>query len=391
MTRRLLGLLPWPPKEGLKGCVVIKPNLLVPLPASTGATTRVEVVRTIAQMCLEAGAGDVVVAESSNWGVDTDEVFKTLGYTDMAREVGCRLLSIKRDEMEEVEVSGQFMRRFRVPVTLRHADYLINVPKLKAHGMAYVTVGLKNLGVGSHTDDQKEMMHRIGDFRALTPEIRAKGSGLDHNIVSVNLAYRCDLTVVDGIEGQEGPGSPLSGQLNHPGVMIAGFDRVGVDAVASEAIGVTPTKVPHLRLAHKAGLGEIDIGRLELVGVPLEQLDCAFEPAVDVHPERFARSGIEVVIGRACYACLSELSYFLGRHVDDLAQLAPVTFCVGDVDRIKASADRRRLVFFGNCARKHLYGGGHVTGCPPRSRRQVFEALGAADLYSTDEGVEGTR
>jgi len=53
--------------------------------------------------------------------------------------------------------------------------------------------------------------------------------------------------------------------------------------------------------------------------------------------------------------------------------------------------ERRHLVYFGNCAGQHLYGGGLVTGCPPRSRRQVFQALGALDLYTPDEGISLNR
>ena len=391
MTRRLLKQLGWPPQGGLHGRVVIKPNLLVLLPASSGATTDPEVVRAIAEMCYEAGASEVIIAESSNWGVDTDAAFQALGYVGMARKTGCRLLNIKKDQLEEVEVPGLFMKRFRVSRTVRNADYVINVPKMKAHRMTYVTFGLKNLGVGGHTDDQKEVMHRIGNYLVLSDEAMAKGSGLDHNIVAINLAYRVDLTVVDGLVAQEGPGAPLTGGPVQSGLLVAGYDRVGVDAVASRIMGIDPAIVPHLTLAHEAGLGEIDLSKLELTGVPLQDLRCSFKPAIDLHPEQFAPPGVEVVVGRACYACLGDLAYFMERHAGELAKLAPVTIYVGKVPYSKPPMERRHLVYFGNCAGLHLYGGGLVTGCPPRSRRQVFQALGALDLYTPDEGISLNR
>jgi len=222
----------------------------------------------------------------------------------MARETGCALLNIKKDQLEVVEVPGLFMKRFWVSQTVRNADYVINVPKMKVHRMTYVTFGLKNLGVGGHTDDQKEIMHRIGSYPVLSNEEMDRGSGLDHNIVAINLAYHVDLTVVDGLYAQEGPGAPLTGVCVPSGVLIAGYDRVGVDAVASTVMGVDPAIVPHLTLAHTAGLGEYDLNKLELTGVPLQDLRCSFKPAIDLHPERFAPPGVEVVIGRACYACL---------------------------------------------------------------------------------------
>ncbi len=386
-TRRALEQLSWPPQGRLQGCVVIKPNLLVLRPAPTGATTDPEVVRVIVEMCRDAGASQVVIAESSNWGVNTDAAFETLGYAAMARATGCRLLNLKKDEMVEVQVPGRFMKRFWVPRTLREADYVITVPKMKAHRMTHVTFGLKNMGVGSHTDDQKEVMHRIGNYLVLSDEDMDRGSGLDHNIVSINLAYRCDLTVVDGLVAQEGPGAPLTGDPVAAGLIVAGHDRVGTDAVATKAMGIDPLIVPHLTLAHEAGLGEVDIGKLELIGVPLEEIGVPFKPGIDLHPERFAPPGVEVVIGRACYACLGDLAYFMERHAGELAQLAPVTIYVGKVGTVKPEFERRHLIFFGNCAGERLYGGGFVSGCPPRSRRQVFQALGALDLYTADEGI----
>ena len=391
MTHRVLDQLSWPAQARLGDRVVIKPNLLVPRLAATGATTDPEVVRAVVDMAFGAGADDLVIAESSNWGVDTDAVFEALGYTDIARDTGCRLLNIKDDELVEVEVPGLCMRTFLVSRTLREADYVINVPKMKTHRMTHVTLGLKNMGVGSHTDDQKEVMHRIGNYPVLGDEVIAKGSGLDHNIVAINLAYRCDLTVVEGLVAQDGPGAPLTGHPVPAGLIVAGQDRVGVDAVASIVMGLDPGSIPHLTLANEAGLGEIDVQNLELVGVPLQELDLLFEPGISLHPESFAPPGVDVVIGQACYACLGDLAYFIERHADDLAALAPVTIYVGKVGRIKPEMERRRLVFYGNCAGEHLYGGGLVTGCPPRSRRQVFQALGALDLYTSDEGITLTR
>jgi len=390
-TRRAMEQLEWPPKGALRGRVLIKPNLLVLRPASSGATTDPDIVRTVVQMSLDAGASEVVVAESSNWGVDTDAAFEALGYGKLARETGCRLLNLKEDSFVEVEVDGQFMKRFLMPRTLIEADYVINVAKMKAHRMTYVTFGLKNMGVGSHNDDQKEEMHRIGNYAVLSDEVMDRGSGLDHNIVSVNLACRCDLTVVDGLVAQEGPGAPLTGGPVPAGLIVAGYDRVGTDVVTSTIMGIDPTTVPHMVLAHQAGLGEIDIGKLQLGGVPLEDIDVSFEPAINLDPGSFAPPGVEVVVGRACYACLGDLAYFIKRHADELAQLAPATIYVGKVGPVKPPMERRHLVFFGNCAGEHLYGGGFATGCPPRSRRQVFQSLGALDLYTSDENIDLSR
>ena len=51
--------------------VLIKPNVLCAQDASGGATTSPRLVKAAADLCLEAGAKQVTVGESSNWGIDS--------------------------------------------------------------------------------------------------------------------------------------------------------------------------------------------------------------------------------------------------------------------------------------------------------------------------------
>ena len=57
----------------------------------------------------------------------------------------------------------------------------------------------------------------------------------------------------------------------------------------------------------------------------------------------------------------------------------------------KMKPERAMHIYYGNCAGSHIYGGGFVPGCPPRSRRQFIQAIGALDIYRQDEGLDTDR
>src|SRR4030042_2318150 len=59
--------------------VIIKPNLVYPVAACTGATTDWRVCKAIARMVKEAGA-QPIIAESSAIGVDTEKTFQVCSY-----------------------------------------------------------------------------------------------------------------------------------------------------------------------------------------------------------------------------------------------------------------------------------------------------------------------
>jgi hypothetical protein len=113
--------------------------------------------------------------------------------------------------------------------------------------------------------------------------------------VTVDLvgARPIDLAIIDGIETQtaaEGaapaPGSARKIHLVTPGILVAGFNAVCTDAVAMALMGLDPGAdrgTPPfencdstLRLAEDAGIGTRDLGKIEIVGPPLERLRFPF-------------------------------------------------------------------------------------------------------------------
>ena len=203
--------------------------------------------------------------------------------------------------------------RRRVPDPLVHAErrggrlaveagtVLINVPKLKTHGIAITTACVKNLMGVDYVCDR----HYCGQaIRAALPRMAAPGGpGLgewatldDHEKVQRELAKRLvdlakvvrpALNVVEGVVGRDGTGFHRG--RNFPlGVCLAGTCAVTVDAFASWLMGFDPLKLIYLSEAAAAGLGEIDPRKIEVYTVEIGGLvrcrDAAglrFDPAFD--------------------------------------------------------------------------------------------------------------
>jgi uncharacterized protein (DUF362 family) len=84
---------------------------------------------------------------------------------------------------------------------------------------------------------------------------------LDQCIADLNLLFEPHLCVVDATEFiiTNGPFGP--GKLHKPQKIIAGSDRVAIDAYCAALWELDPTKVRMIRMAHEHGIGEIDVAK----------------------------------------------------------------------------------------------------------------------------------
>ena len=286
--------------------VVIKPNIFCPRPAPT--TTDPRVVVALVELALEAGAGDVIVAEGRSISTakfrashnTTRACAEVVGMTRAVEAVGGRMVYLEEDEFVEVDVpGGQVLRKAHVPQTILDADVLINVPVLKIHSLTLVTLGIKNLH-GLISDEDKLFGHNYRDLPAkLTDFLRVRSP---------------DLTLIDGIVGQESDHSD-EGSPVEMGLIVAGKDVVAVDAVSSAVIGFDPLEIDTTRLAGQYGLGEADLRAIQVLGESIESVRRPFaRPNIDLDPELFP--GLKVIAGDYCRSC----RYYIRRGLDKLAQ-----------------------------------------------------------------------
>jgi uncharacterized protein (DUF362 family) len=230
--------------------VLVKPNIGWDRSPEQAANTNPEVVRTVVQLCLDAGAKRVrVMDRTCN---DPRRCYRTSGIKDAVEGLGSPAVSVEfMDERKFVPVAfdrGETLKKWLVSEDYLGADKRINLAIAKHHNAARLTMTLKNtMGV-------------LGGNRGTIHH------DLDQNIADMNTRLAFDLYLLDAVRILVGNG-PQGGRLSdvkRKDVVIAGRDPVAVDAYGATLFGITGADVSHVAHAARLGLGEIDLAKTEL-------------------------------------------------------------------------------------------------------------------------------
>ncbi len=236
--------------------VLIKPNLLMARPPEMAVTTHPEILRAVIRLARDAGA-EVLVGDSPGLG-SARTVCEKSGIMAVIEEEGAVLTEL--DEAVPVKGGGQF-HRFEIARAVSEADVVINLPKLKTHGMMTLTGAVKNL-FGCIPGRRKAQWHL--------------SAGVNRDAFATMLVELCAmirprLTIMDAVVGMEGNG-PGSGDPREIGLVLGGQDPVALDAVAGAIVGADPELLYTLRAAAAAGKGETRLDRIRLLGERLEDV-----------------------------------------------------------------------------------------------------------------------
>ena len=236
--------------------VLLKPNLLKASRPEAAVTTHPEVVRSVIRLVRECGASPVI-GDSPGIG-DLRRVCERAGILAVMDEEGVPLIEF--DAPVPVKSRGRF-QRIEIAQPVVEADAIINLPKFKTHGMTTLTGAVKNL-FGCIPGKRKVQWHF--------------STGIDHDafmrmLVELMVLLKPRLTIMDAIVGMEGNG-PGSGDPREIGVVLAGKDPVAVDAVMGALVGIGPERLPVLRAALSAGVGEPRIERIETLGEKIDMV-----------------------------------------------------------------------------------------------------------------------
>ena len=233
-VQRAIDLLALNPARSLP--VLLKPNFNSADPAP--ASTHPEIVRSLALALQGMGARSITIGERSGMG-STRQVMQQIGVFDLADELG-----LKTAVFDEIDEKEWVVRRandfhwpdgFAVPRLLLDSPCVVQTCNLKTHRFGgHFTLSLKNsVGfaakrVSSDGINYMEQLHS-SDYQR-------------HMIAEINTVYEPSLIVVDGVNAFVS-GGPDAGQLVHPEVILAGTDRIAVDAVGVAILrlfGTTP-------------------------------------------------------------------------------------------------------------------------------------------------------
>ncbi|KPJ53578.1 hypothetical protein AMJ39_04190 [candidate division TA06 bacterium DG_24] len=241
--------------------VVIKPNLLAGREPQAAVTTHPALVCAVARHVAELGAHPII-ADSPSGPFSTAElqsVYRSTGMETASRESGAAL-SCDVELVEQPVPGGKAISRARLLHAILSADLIINLPKLKTHGLTLLTGGVKNM-FGAVPGREKAQYHLRWPDR----------SDFSEMLVDIWMLTAPGLTVMDGIVGMEGNG-PGGGDPRWLGVLIAGTSSLSVDMVAAAVVGIPPMEVTTTRAAIARGLGLRSLEELDLVGAPLHRV-----------------------------------------------------------------------------------------------------------------------
>lgn len=229
--------------------VLVKPNICIAAPPEQAATTNPDVVGTLVKMCLEAGAASVLVLDYPF--ASFDAAYDASGIAQAVAAAGGSMEKISDYKFREVRLpDGEDLHSIGIYEEVLKADVLIDVPIAKHHGIAQLTIGMKNLmGVVNN----RATFH--ANFKKRLPDLLT--------------AVRPTLTVVDAVRILTN-GGPTGGDPNDVqrlDMVIATADIVAADAYASTLFGKKPDYLAYVAHAAERGLGVADLGRLQVAEV----------------------------------------------------------------------------------------------------------------------------
>lgn len=320
-------------KPGLR--VLIKPNWNG---CGVPGSTSLEVVLATCRWLFARGAGEVVVGDGPVplGRAAIERYFEEMDAPAKLASLGAGFINFDDGEHRLFHDLPDLPDEIGVTAHALTCDLLINIALLKVHSCCLSTLCTKNLK-GCLRPDDKMAFHRIGLLPA---------------IVALNRIVRSDINIVDAIDAMEGDHN--AGELVHMGLLFAGTDRVAVDAVASEQIGLESGTIPLLALASEAGLGQSDTAQIEVVGErpPTRIFELPQEHLKRLYPD------LEIDDDGACSACRASLMDGLYAAGSDVS-VASVALGTDSVPRPDA-------LVLGRCMQSYWSSHPHVAGCPPK-------------------------
>jgi uncharacterized protein (DUF362 family) len=225
--------------------VVIKPNLSWARRPELAATTHPQVMQALIELCQDAGAKRVRIADNTIH--DARQCFALTGAGIIAKNTGSDLIYPRSSLMRKMKLKGNRLDVWPVFKPLIEADVLINLPIAKHHSLSGLTLGMKNWigGVGG----SRWSLHQ----------------DINHSIVDLASFFQPTVTLIDAIRimTQNGPSGGSTSYVSVKNTLILSNDPVAADAKAALLFNRKPQDLGFIRMAQQQGLGTDDFRKLD--------------------------------------------------------------------------------------------------------------------------------
>ena len=244
--------------------VLLKPNLVDYVPGNA-INTHPRLVVAAAEAFRRLGAGNVVVGEGAGHQRDTQLVLSESGYEQDLRLDAIPFVDLNRDQLVRVQLGASYtdLKHLWLPRTVLGSDFLVSMPKVKAHHWSGVTLSMKNMfGVvpGNKYGWPKNILH---------------WKGIHESILDICATVPIHFVIADAVLGMEGNG-PLNGSPRPLWTIVLADDPVAADATCARLMGFEPGRIPHIQEAARF-LGNSSLGLIDQAGEVLRRPEVPFQ------------------------------------------------------------------------------------------------------------------
>jgi len=367
------------PKEAK---IFIKPNIVYwssgPHP-KWGVITTSRVMEDVVTILKERGIDNITIGEGFGSNEAAEDAFKKLGYNDLKERFGVKLINTNDRPHEKIDMGCEFLVNFASDPL--KADYIINLPVLKTHSQAVVSLGMKNLK-GFINIASRKKFHSADPIKTLHFNV----AQLPNNIPPC-------LTLIDGIYTLE-RGPSMDGKAHRTNVLIASKDILSADIIGAKTLGIEPSDVPHLVQAAKDRDRSTSLSEIEVVGEKIEALasdhqwEFIYNDAGDL-PLPFYRRQFKGIKYRQydttmCTYCsmINGLLLVLLKNAWNGETFGGIEFLTGKI--MEPSAGMNKTILVGQCQYKknkdhpNIQELVPIRGCPPSMEdiKNAFEICG---------------
>jgi uncharacterized protein (DUF362 family) len=244
--------------------VVLKPNLVDYLPGDA-INTHPSLVLAAAECFRRLGAKSVFVAEGPGHQRDAQLVLSQSGYEDSLRGGKIGFVDLNRDELVRTPLRARYtgLKQLWLPRTVLEADFVVSMPKIKAHHWCGVTLSMKN------------MFGIVPGMRYGWPKNILHWAGIQQSILDICATVPAHFIIADGVIAMEGNG-PLNGNPRHMGKIVLSNDAVAADATCARLMGFEPDRIPHIHEGSRF-LGNASSELIQQIGEPVMSPQSPFQ------------------------------------------------------------------------------------------------------------------
>ncbi len=233
--------------------VVVKPNIGWDAPPERAANTNPKLIGRIVEHCFNAGAKEVLVFD--NTCNDWNKCYSNSGIEKAVKDAGGKMVPGNTEGYyQEVEVAkGKSLKNSEVHELILESDVFINVPVLKHHASAELSIAMKNL-MGIIWD--RRYWHR---------------NDLHQCIADFTTYSKPDLNIIDAyrVMQKNGPRGVSVEDVGLYKAQIISADIVAADASATKLFGTEPEDVDYIKIADQMGVGTMDLKSLNIKRIML--------------------------------------------------------------------------------------------------------------------------